>query len=49
MRDEYNLAMDQLDAKSTGLSEVETVAHDFNCENRTMRAENREMSASLRK
>ena len=49
MRDEYNLAMDELDIKSNRLSEVETVAHDFNSENRMMRAENSEMSPSLRK
>ena len=39
MRDEYNLAIDQLDVKSNRLSEVETVAHDFNGENRMMRVE----------
>ena len=49
MRDEYNLAIGQLGIKSKRLSEVETVAHDFNIENRMMRAENSEMSTSLRK
>ena len=32
MRDEYNLAMDQLNIKANRLNELEATAHDYNSE-----------------
>ena len=49
MRDEYNLAMDQLNIKASRLNELEAMAYDCNSETQQMRTENSEISASMRK
>ena len=49
IRDEYNLAMDQLSIKASRLNELEAMAYDFNSETQQLRTESREISASLRK
>ena len=45
MKDEYNLAMDQLSIRANRLNDLEAMAYDFNNETQQLRMEN----ASLRK
>ena len=47
MKDERNLAMDQLSIKANRLNELETMAYDFNNKTQQLRMENSEISASL--
>ena len=49
MSDKYNLATEQLKIEASRLSELEAMAYDFNNETQQLRAENSEISASLRK